>query len=812
MVNKNIYQCNKDCRNCTYENKNPDGFSSLSECKTDKCPSNHYRLGYIDSIGGKHTEEGNWNPENQFCSSCNEKSCEKCPQWLEKQEKTKDTTNNIPVSTPAPKQGHSTPPDWDAMFDNVIYFKNDTSPTNTIKAEDQLLKKEFDSQPQKEIVKTETPVLTKENLEKRSDEKEINQEITKNNTEIKIESEFKTDASEVTNETERKEIITEKPQQAETIKETKEEIQEEVKMQEDTDKHETICKSSPEKKENSHYEQKEIKVEPKPESRQASLPVKDNKTTPSSLFDDDDFEFDYFKKKKENTQLPIQTKITDTPVLSSDNSKAVQETLTISENKTTDVSILSSNDNKTVQEALTTPENKTTKKNNVNLNKETKTEVLTKKENDKSFTPVKESKSKEKEDTSKQQSHKPNFTTALLDKWFKKNKKTSESNAKQQKPEKPPSSPVNTFSTTTPQKETNVSATSQKPVQQVENVPVKNNSIKNKDADDTNPYVRSTWLSNDSDVDYDADGNVVQGIYHIDKNGNKKIVTVFDDDTNVRYVKTSKVSLLAPINQNNNARIADTASDAWQQLPENDKEKYPEGIISRTNQTPVSETVEISPPDDEEITFSEMPDDSSNEEEISFGEDYGNYDESGFDDGYDDSMFEEDEIPEPEEYRVEREEYENAGIQAEEAEELEEDYEDAEFEMSDSMKFKASLLSPIGEEIARLQIGNAGVILSVLGNCKITVKGTTDEEGFSYKDAKKFPKYIIKTVLNKSIYRDPNMEVVDNTYFNVTYFEIRSGEIIPVEDAKLDIQFDNPTSENVKRVLYDEYKKFIANQ
>ena len=68
-------------------------------------------------------------------------------------------------------------------------------------------------------------------------------------------------------------------------------------------------------------------------------------------------------------------------------------------------------------------------------------------------------------------------------------------------------------------------------------------------------------------------------------------------------------------------------------------------------------------------------------------------------------------------------------------------------------------------------------------------------------------KYIIDKVLNKSIYRDPNMEVIDNTYFNLTYYEIKNGEIIPIDDVRLDVVFENPTPDSVKEVLYNEYKK-----
>ena len=34
---------------------------------------------------------------------------------------------------------------------------------------------------------------------------------------------------------------------------------------------------------------------------------------------------------------------------------------------------------------------------------------------------------------------------------------------------------------------------------------------------------------------------------------------------------------------------------------------------------------------------------------------------------------------------------------------------------------------------------------------------------------------------------------------------------MPIEDVKLDIKFDNPTPDNVKQILYNEYKKFKNN-
>ena len=300
---------------------------------------------------------------------------------------------------------------------------------------------------------------------------------------------------------------------------------------------------------------------------------------------------------------------------------------------------------------------------------------------------------------------------------------------------------------------------------------------------------------------------MIQGIYRIDRSGNRTIVTAFDDDTNVRYVKTNKPKVNAPLNTSG-IRVVDTIADAWQVSATNndsdiDNEENVGGIVEKTNQFPTAEVVEVSTPEENPVLdepkqeVEETHDETTTEDvedegdDIDFGEDLSSDEDGlGFDDGYNDAMFEQDEIPEPEEYRAEREEYEEAGI-----------------DMTDSAKFKASLLTPIGEEIAKLQINNNGVYLSVLGDCKITIKGRNDSDGFSYRDARRFPKYIIDKVLNKSIYRDPNMEVIDNTYFNLTYYEIKNGEIIPIDDVRLDVVFENPTPDSVKEVLYNEYKK-----
>ena len=71
MDQKNIYECSRQCKECTYENKYNTGNNEFAECTSDICPFDHSKIGYVDSVGGKHTDEGNWNPLSEFCKICN---------------------------------------------------------------------------------------------------------------------------------------------------------------------------------------------------------------------------------------------------------------------------------------------------------------------------------------------------------------------------------------------------------------------------------------------------------------------------------------------------------------------------------------------------------------------------------------------------------------------------------------------------------------------------------------------------------------------------------------------------------------------
>ena len=694
MVNKSVYQCNKSCKTCTYEHKNPDGYDSFSECLTDKCPFNHYKLGYIDNVGGRHTEEGNWNPKGEFCSICNEESCETCSKWETRQQIIKTTSHPTTNS----KTVKNNTPNWNAIFDDVIDFNDDSLP----------------------VVSTSTPKQA-DNSSSICETETLPNPISEN-------------------------IIPDEPVISEKL---------------------TITPVS--SGENKNTEMLPLETEIYQSEPSKTVVPSLNSSSPF----DDDVEFDFFKKKNEKPLATVSTTETHPSHDNEDISKPVSpnnpENANEDKNNTTSPIELASKDIK-------------------EINADVEKRVPESSPSDNEKTPIATQKPGSSSLKQLVQKNKP---TSFFDKWFKKQKKTNDEVISQQN------------NATTNNETPSVTTTKEK------HKPVKTTKMEQ----EKNKYIRNSWLDSEPDIDYDDEGNIVQGIYRIDKDGHKKIVTAFDDDTNVRYIKTSKLPMLAPVQGlHNDTRIADTATDAWQRTSENeDTDKYPEGIAISNNQSSAVEIVSIESSEaevDDEIVFEEELYSEMEDEEIDFGEEYDDYEDGlEFDDGYHDAMFEE-EIPEPEEYRAEREEYENMGIETEEAEEIDEDYEDADFEMSDSIKFKASLLSPIGEEIARLQLRNSGVLLSVLGDCKITVKGRNDAEGFSYKDARRFPRYIINTVLDKSIYRDPNMEVIDNTYFNITYFEIKSGEIIPIDDVKLDIKFDNPTPDNVKQVLYNEYKKF----
>ena len=102
MRERNIYQCTEECRDCTYEKKNPTGYDDdFDECTTDHCPKNHYQLGNIDRLNGRHSEGYGWNPLGEFCNQCKHTTCEDCIKWSNRDKKLR---NNIPPELKQPKK------------------------------------------------------------------------------------------------------------------------------------------------------------------------------------------------------------------------------------------------------------------------------------------------------------------------------------------------------------------------------------------------------------------------------------------------------------------------------------------------------------------------------------------------------------------------------------------------------------------------------------------------------------------------------------------------------------------------------------
>ena len=775
MTNKKVFECSRNCKNCTYEDKKCGGFDEFSECISDKCPFGNYAIGNIDSVGGKHTNEGNWNPIGERCSLCAPKDCTNCDKW-----KRRQAENKTAPKSETPKKPSSNAAMWGAIFDDV-YDLNDSPNTKTI------IKDETITEEKPKIVEEATENVVEEIITETAVEEVTIVDETPAET-IEVEEPVIDDVQENFG------IEIEEPDFGDDDGEP--EIPEDIDSIEETE------------------EIKEVE-QPKEEIKKEVTPKK------KSIFDDDD-DFDYSMFK--NASI---TKWPNKPAIVIEESKPENEV----EEETPDTDEhVHEIETETVAEIEEVPAVVDTTEEEVEATEETL-------ETDETPAPIIEevevAEEEEKEvETPEPEAQKKLFDTSLFSKWFKRSKPVEpvETVAEIPQPKLEETNSEKTIEISEncdiikeeaiPVSETKVEETIQiqEEIHEEESKPV---YVANPGK---NEYIKDSWLDDEESQDYDEYGNLIQGIYRIDRSGNRTIVTAFDDDTNVRYVKTNKPKVNAPLNTSG-IRVVDTIADAWQVSAANsddniDNEENVGGIIEKTNQFPTAEVVEVSAPEENPILdepkqeVEEMSEETTTEDiedegdDIDFGEDLSSDEDGlGFDDGYNDAMFEQDEIPEPEEYRAEREEYEEAGIEADEAVEVDEEYEDADFDMTDSAKFKASLLTPIGEEIAKLQINNNGVYLSVLGDCKITIKGRNDSDGFSYRDARRFPKYIIDKVLNKSIYRDPNMEVIDNTYFNLTYYEIKNGEIIPIDDVRLDVVFENPTPDSVKEVLYNEYKK-----
>lgn len=790
MTNKKVFECSRNCKSCTYENKQCDGFDEFSECISDVCPSGNYAIGNIDEAGGKHTTEGNWNPIGERCSLCAPKNCINCDKWKRRQAENKTAPKPETVKKPSSNAAM-----WGAIFDDV-YDLNDSPKSTTIV-------KEVEKEPETVVEDIKEPII-EETVE------EVVEEIVESISTEEIPEELDDSA-----------VAIEEPDIPDEI-----ELPENIDIPEDIDTLTDIEDKVTEEK---------AEIQPVEEVKEQVAEQKPAKQ--KSVFDDDDF--DYFSFKNATMQkwpnkpaiVISETKVED----ESEENEEVVETQPeeiVSEESAVDEVVETATEVEKPKEVVEAKhdEDITTETESVE-----ETPITIEPETVETGTVEEGVDEQEPESTQKKL-----FDTSLFSKWFKRNRQT-ETPAKPVEEVKIEDNPTNSEKPLDYSeksgiiKEEDVKEANVETVEVVKNVepvtPLTEKTIAEPEEDaenetpayalnpEKNEYIKASWLDEDESQDYDENGNLIQGIYRIDKNGNRTIVTAFDDDTNVRYIKTNKPKIAVPVTSGG-VRVVDTITDAWQ-VSKPEEDEMVDGIVDKTNQVPTAEVVEITPPEENPIL--DTPKDVDNqetevepqetteedEEDIDFGEDLSS-DEDGFefDDGYSDAMFEQDEIPEPDEYKAEREEYEEAGIEAEDAVEVDEEYEDADFDMTDSAKFKASLLTPIGEEIAKLQLNNTGVYLSVLGDCKITIKGRNDTDGFSYRDARRFPKYIIDKVLNKSIYRDPNMEVIDNTYFNLTYYEIKNGEIIPIDDVRLDVVFDNPTPDSVKEVLYNEYKKF----
>ena len=826
-MNKKVFECSKNCKNCTYENKQCGGYDEFSECISDKCPLGNYAIGNIDSVGGKHTSEGNWNPVGERCSLCAPKDCTNCDKWKRRQ--SQNTTT--PKAETPKKPSTSTADMWGAIFDDV-YDLNDAPNTKTIAKEESATKVDDSI---KNIAHDEEKVEIKEEIEEPIVEEPVE--------EVSVQDEMPEDEEMPAPsfvEVEEPDIPDE-PEIPEDIEEP--ELVNELELINEPEQTEPIQEESPIAEEvNEEFKIEEKKEEPVIEKAQ---PKK------ASIFDDDD-DFDYsmfknasLKKWPNKPAIVIEPKVDEHKIDDVPESQEIVEFVAEEKTEEKEIEVTPAIEEVVTMEPAVETENieevtETEAEMPLVVEEEVPPEIdnipIT-------LEPEDEEEVEEKEPEAVQ---KKLFDTSLFSKWFKRSKPTKnapnaqpkeETEIKDEIPEKPLENSENCDIIKEEKMEPcvelqEVSQNNHEPIN--ENDEDANDIPANMSDPSVNEYIKASWLDDDDTYDYDENGNIVQGIYRIDKSGNKTIVTAFDDDTNVKYIKTSRPEISTSFRGNgNDSRVVEMSTNAWQisEVIEEPTEAAEEGIVEYTNQFPTSEVIDVEKPktnhifdtpteeepkpereDDntEETISADGAEDESDGDDIDFGEDFTSEDDGyGFDDGYNDALFEQDEIPEPEEYRMEREEYEEAGIEADEAEEVDEEYEDADFDMTDSAKFKASLLTPIGEEIAKLQINNTGVYLSVLGDCKITIKGRNDSDGFSYRDARRFPKYIIDKVLNKSIYRDPNMEVIDNTYFNLTYYEIKNGEIIPIDDVKLDVVFENPTPDSVKEVLYSEYKKFI---
>ena len=661
MDQKNIYECSRQCKECTYENKYNTGNNEFAECTSDICPFDHSKIGYVDSVGGKHTDEGNWNPLSEFCKICNTKNCENCTKWSSRQARLK---NKQPK--PVQKSSQSNASMWDDIFGNIEMDNNigriqkaakDTAKPNSKKTETDL---------QTDVSKIED---LEENITKTNDSVDMNEGMVSESSQQNDKNASTVDS--------------------EAILEEKTVIVDENTDIDDNQNQENIQEHK----------------------------IKEDFSKQKSVFDDDDFFLSFAKKEKkshiDNKEKDIQKE-----------SKSVAQ------------------------------------KEEIQIKKEDK--LKTTKDDKKSLLTKNDKKLETKNETQKAKPIKPQHI---------------------------------------------------------------------------NKYIRESWLDKDDSPDIDENGNIVESIYKIDKDGTRRIITAFDDDRNPRYQELTYIP--KPIIAQTD--MQETKSEQSHTLNHDDanETERPQSsigvLVSNNIGKPVTENIDIHPDDIDTTLFDDdkeyhgnsdiitdanvveqEPESNENDDDISFDIDIEGSEDT--DASFDDSSFENvlfdeiDDIPEPEEYKKEREEYESAGIEAEEAEDIDEEFEYADFDMQEAYKFKHKFLAPIGEPIAELRIKDNVVTLSVLGNCRITIKGRNESDGFSYRDSRKFPKYIIERTIDGSIYRDNTMEVNDETYFNVTFYKIKEGTPIPTDDKVIDVTFEDTSPDAIKKVLYDEYKKHLSKE
>lgn len=136
-----------------------------------------------------------------------------------------------------------------------------------------------------------------------------------------------------------------------------------------------------------------------------------------------------------------------------------------------------------------------------------------------------------------------------------------------------------------------------------------------------------------------------------------------------------------------------------------------------------------------------------------------------------------------------------------EDEEFDED-DDAVFDLYETAgKLKASILFSAGTKIAKYQIREKGVLLTTTGTAKVTVKGSNESDGFSYCDPNRFPQYVRKGIMNGELYKNPNMQITDNSNFVLIYFHDLDGEMIEKNRINCGTSLPDADEDKVRKLL-----------